>query len=228
MFSRVQTSRLLIIVAAFLMLNLVSMLIALLGGIWWPLMLTVASVTSLAAVGLVGFSIYRDVVARPTPPISPPQVAVGNLLRQQHTGSVSSSETVDEAHQTSPQSIYSSGDVTLGALGQPVYSGDPLDNKVWVNVVEECVALFDEMDRLGTTVSEESRDLAEHVCDRLREILERSGVEVLEGSTEFDRRLHQLYGEAVRSPDGTAVTRTISPGFRVGRRIFRRARVTIN
>ncbi len=57
---------------------------------------------------------------------------------------------------------------------------DPLDNKAWLRLVEECVDLFDELDRHSSSFDAPRREVVEHVSSRLREILERCGGEVVE------------------------------------------------
>jgi hypothetical protein len=210
-----------------LTLNLVSMLIALGGGMWWPLMLTVASASTVAAAGLIGFYLYRDMAGKHTPPGATAHEETAH--REPHPGPTGA-EPGHREHQPSKGEIYPVLDVRRLVPEQPAKTSDPLDNKAWVNLVGECVELFDEMDGVTASSSDPRKDLAEHVCYRLREILERSGVEVLEGdsSTQFDGLQHQLGGKATRTPEGTQITGTLSPGFRIGRRVFRRARVTIN
>lgn len=104
---------------------------------------------------------------------------------------------------------------------------DPIDNKPWMKLVEECADLFDELDRHMDALDPERREMAEHVCRRLQEILERCGVELIDQEAMFERRLHQLVGLSVGMSPEAATARIISPGFRVGPRILRRARVQL-
>lgn len=104
--------------------------------------------------------------------------------------------------------------------------GEPLDNGPWVKLVEESVALFDELDRHRVDFDAPRQEVADHVICRLQEILERCGVEPISGGGCFDRNRHQPEG-ATRVPPGATVTQTLSPGFRVGKRILRRARVQV-
>jgi hypothetical protein len=103
---------------------------------------------------------------------------------------------------------------------------DPLDNKPWLKLVEENVALFDELDRHRADFDAPRQEVADHVICRLQEILERSGVDTIYGDANFDRSRHQPEG-ASRVLPGATVTETLSPGFQVGRRILRRARVHV-
>jgi hypothetical protein len=109
----------------------------------------------------------------------------------------------------------------------PVSPPSPLDNKPWLDVTEECVALFDEFDQLSGQFEEERRELCEHVCARLRELLERSGVEVIEADGPFDRRIHQPIKRTAISDQTPPNVHVVSPGFKIDRRVFRRARVEI-
>jgi molecular chaperone GrpE (heat shock protein) len=105
-------------------------------------------------------------------------------------------------------------------------SEDPLDNRPWVQLVEECVGLFDELDRLRPDLDVACQDFADHVGCRLQEILERSGVTRIAGDPDFDRSRHQPHATGATRP-GAPVAETLSPGFAVGRRVFRRAVVRI-
>src|SRR5206468_1197992 len=98
--------------------------------------------------------------------------------------------------------------------------GEPLDNRPWLKLVEESVALFDELDRHRADFDPGRQEVADHVICRLQEILERCGVEPISGGGNFDRSRHQPEG-ATRVLPGTTVTETLSPGFRVGKRILR-------
>jgi hypothetical protein len=107
----------------------------------------------------------------------------------------------------------------------PPATGDQLDNRPWLALVEECVALFDELDRHAAAFDPPRREVAEHVTCRLREILERCGVEPVDGDTTFDRNRHQPDGGA--APPAAPIAEVLSPGFAVGRRVLRRARVRL-
>ncbi|CAK0769054.1 hypothetical protein CCP4SC76_5140006 [Gammaproteobacteria bacterium] len=105
---------------------------------------------------------------------------------------------------------------------------DPLDNKPWLGLAAECVALHEEMDRnLAFFQVEEQRELATHVCLRLQEILERAAVELIVEDAPFDRALHQPDRAIGGMPREPLVAHILSPGFRVGRRVLGRARVEL-
>jgi molecular chaperone GrpE (heat shock protein) len=104
---------------------------------------------------------------------------------------------------------------------------DLLANKPWVRLVEECVTLFDEIERLHSSLDDSSRDFADHVKCRFLEILERSGVTIISGDALFDGARHQADSLPGEVADNTPITETLSPGFSVERRVFRRARVKI-
>ena len=107
----------------------------------------------------------------------------------------------------------------------PQPPADPLDNGPWLKLVENCVDLFDELDSHLDHFDPSGRELAEHTCLRLQEILQRCGVELIDQPGDFERSLHQPVepGTGLNS----ATVRPISPGFRVGRRVLRRARVSL-
>lgn len=105
---------------------------------------------------------------------------------------------------------------------------DPLENKPWVKLVEECVELVDELDGHARSFDRPRQELAEYVILRLEEVLERSGVEVIAGEPTFDRGRHKPDGAGAAADPGAAVSETLSPGFAVGRRVLRRARVRVS
>jgi hypothetical protein len=104
---------------------------------------------------------------------------------------------------------------------------DPLRNKPLMNLVEECVSLFDELERLRPSLDTSSQDFADHLGCRLQEILERSDVTIITGESAFDRHRHQHASPDATVADGTPIAETQSPGFAVGRRVFRRAHVKV-
>jgi molecular chaperone GrpE (heat shock protein) len=104
---------------------------------------------------------------------------------------------------------------------------DPLSDKRWLKLVEECVGLFDDLDRHFASLDPARQDLAEHLLLQLQEILERSDVEIIAGDTIFERRLHQSEQADIGAVSGVCIVETLSPGFIVGRRVLRRARVRV-
>jgi molecular chaperone GrpE (heat shock protein) len=103
-----------------------------------------------------------------------------------------------------------------------VHEDNP-DHRIY-KVAISCVLLFDELDRNLESFDQERRSLAEHVMARLGEILSAAGVQTIDGEATFDRRRHQ--------PDKATTTdariaETLSPGFALGQRVLRRARVRI-
>ena len=104
---------------------------------------------------------------------------------------------------------------------------DPLTNKPLMSLVEDCVSLFDELDRLRPSLELAAQDFADHMGCRIQEVLERSGVTIIAEDLTFDRRRHQSEPTAETPMDGATIGETQSPGFAVGRRVFRRARVKL-
>lgn len=104
---------------------------------------------------------------------------------------------------------------------------DPLNNTAWVKLAGACVELFAELDRYQADFDPPRREVAEHVCNRLREILARNGVDLIDADGAFDCNLHEPDPAGIRPKPGAATARVISPGFQIGRRVLRRARVEI-
>jgi len=107
-------------------------------------------------------------------------------------------------------------------------TSDPLDNKPWLDLAKDCLALFEEMDRNRDFFETQGeRQLADHIGLRLQEILERSGLEVIDTGGPFGRNLHQPDRSAAGTAPELLAVEIRSPGFRIGRRILRRARVRL-
>jgi molecular chaperone GrpE (heat shock protein) len=104
----------------------------------------------------------------------------------------------------------------------------PIENKHWLKLVEECVELYDQLDRNKSRFDRAGQELTNHVSFQLQEILERCGVETIAGETTFDYTRHQAERTPTSIAIGASITETLSPGFSVGRRVLRRARVLLD
>lgn len=116
---------------------------------------------------------------------------------------------------------------TKGEIGLYEPPGRPEGEEPWVKLVEDCVGVVDELDRHMASLDPRYQELADHVIFRLGEVLERSGVDVISDDTAFDSRRHRPERASSRTSPGATVTETLSPGFAVGRRVLRRARVRV-
>ena len=117
----------------------------------------------------------------------------------------------------------------VASTGSEKVLADPrlLEDGPWIKLVEECVEMIDELDEHMAGFDAPRRELADHVILRLKEILERSGVEVISNEAAFDRSRHKTAGESAAPVPGAAISEILSPGFAVGRRVLRRARVRV-
>lgn len=107
-------------------------------------------------------------------------------------------------------------------------SSNPLDNRQWMSLVEECVELFDEFERHKASFDDSSRELGEHINSRLQEILERAGVETITSDSNFDPRRHKAKSTiSVEATGDALIAETLSPGFAIGPRVLRRAHVRL-
>lgn len=104
---------------------------------------------------------------------------------------------------------------------------DPLSNKRWVTLVEEFVDLFDELDRHFASFDPVRQELADHILLRLQEIMVRSGVELITDNTTFDSHRHKPEQVGSGQIPDTIMVEIISPGFAIGPRVLRRARVRL-
>lgn len=109
----------------------------------------------------------------------------------------------------------------------PPKFANPLDNGPWLKLVEECVALVDELDRHTDNFDPAQRELAEHVIWRVQEILDRCSVQTIMNETIFDRNRHQPASSGGNIVLGVTIAETLSPGFVVANRVLRRARVLL-
>lgn len=103
-----------------------------------------------------------------------------------------------------------------------------LSNSSWVKLVEECIELFSEIERWRQAPSELEQNLVEHILYRLTEILQRSGVTLIDNDAEFDPRRHECDPFWAEVPPGACIVKTIRHGFAVGRRVFLKAVVQID
>jgi hypothetical protein len=108
------------------------------------------------------------------------------------------------------------------------HTGDLLDNTQWLALVEDCIEVFAELDRNYASFDAPRQALARHISLRIEEILGRSGVTIIQGETTFERQRHQPEDATMSVASGTPIVETLSPGFAVGSRILRRARVRLS
>jgi hypothetical protein len=102
-----------------------------------------------------------------------------------------------------------------------------LEDDRWFGLVEDAVDLVDELDRGRDRWGREQQVLADHVVFRIAEILQRSEVEIISGDEPYDRNRHAAVGSVSGRAAGAVITETVSPGFAVGHRVLRRARVRL-
>ncbi len=118
----------------------------------------------------------------------------------------------------SPQALFPEGQ----ALGNET----PRDVDSNRSLLEDCVALMVELDAMAPQLDPSARALSEHVSARLFEIMERNGVERIEGTGGFDIARHQAWPPS-KVRQGTVILGTVEPGLAMGPRILKRARVKV-
>ncbi len=114
-----------------------------------------------------------------------------------------------------------------GEIELPDPPPPPPDDEAWEKLVEECVGVVDELDRHMAAFDPERQELADHVILRLEEVLERSGVDIISDDETFDSKRHKPEKATTKTSPGAHITETLSPGFAVGRRVLRRAKVRV-
>jgi molecular chaperone GrpE (heat shock protein) len=139
------------------------------------------------------------------------------------SGGWRSGKAGDRAWTPSPTEISNPERTT--ALEYPL--GNPLEDKRWTKLVEECVDVVDELDEHMSSFDAPRREVAGHVIVRLEEILGRSGVEIISDDATFDRVRHKPDPTNAETDNGAAIHQTLSPGFALGSRVLRRARVRV-
>lgn len=103
-----------------------------------------------------------------------------------------------------------------------------LDNLPWLGLVEECVELEDELAGLLEHMDAASQHVVDHTILRLQEVLERAGVEIITNESAFNRVRHKAVPAQPIPAPRTAINATLRPGFAVGSRVLRRARVRVS
>ena len=103
-----------------------------------------------------------------------------------------------------------------------------LEDERWMKLVEECVEMVDELDEHMESFEAPRREVARHVILRLEEILGRSGVEIISNDAIFDHARHKPDADHSAFDNGATVGETLGPGFAVGPRVLRRARVRLS
>jgi hypothetical protein len=151
-----------------------------------------------------------------------PVVALLLVIAAAVTSLAQDSSTAAGAGPPRPPEITSSAESS-----PPVTRVDRSGEGRWTELAEGCVDVIDELDQHIVGFDEPRQELAEHVMLRLEEVLERSGVEVIVDDASFDRARHRPLSGGVEVSNGAAITETISPGFAVGQRVLRRARVQV-
>jgi len=135
-------------------------------------------------------------------------------------GDVASPATIDER---SSEAVASEPFLDTPSVHYPE-EDRMLSNTPWVNLVEECVNLYSEINDLLPDMTESQQELGRHIIDRLAEILQRSGISLIEDDTEFDPRRHQTESDP---PPGTTIVKTLRRGIALGRRVFLKALVQV-
>lgn len=118
----------------------------------------------------------------------------------------------------------------MGGAREEMVSEEPTPTTLdgaWEKLAEDCVDVVDELDRNMASFDPERQELADHVILRIEEVLERSGVDVISEDATFDSKRHRLEKATTKTSPGAHITETLSPGFAVGRRVLRRAKVRV-
>jgi len=158
---------------------------------------------------------------RIVPGFSGEQRKSSTMLSQSERSRASASE--GEAKTYFPMSAQKGSQVAQRSL----LSDDPLKNSQWLELVKECVTLYDELDALLPDLDPARQEMAKHVQSRLEEILVRSSVDVIAHDQFFDIRRHKLAVPGPAVAPMTPITETVSLGFAVKQLVIRPAQVRV-
>ena len=99
-------------------------------------------------------------------------------------------------------------------------------NGPYCQLAEDCADLLNEYDTMLPRMNDAVKPFAENVVDRIQEILERNGLEVISGESAFDIIRHKP--EPVKNvPQGTPILETLAPGLTLKEKVLRRAKVRV-
>lgn len=98
----------------------------------------------------------------------------------------------------------------------------PIDQKL----AADCADLLNEYNAMLPRMNDAVRPFAENVVDRLQEMLERNGLDAIDGETNFDIVRHKAE-PAKNVPQGTPILETLTPGLALGAKVLRRAKVRV-
>jgi hypothetical protein len=112
--------------------------------------------------------------------------------------------------------------VPIGGAGSATDS-----NKDWFSLVEECVELVKKLDSQQKGLDSARQEMVQYFVSQLQESLQRGGVQVITDEPIYDSVRHQVAPARPNVPTGSRIVETLSPGFAVGERILRRARVRL-
>lgn len=133
----------------------------------------------------------------------------------------------EEAHPLAQVSLADTHTSPLSPQNAPFRQDRPVVDEHWLKLVQECVDLYNDLDKRLASFDPSRHELVEYVLLQLQEILERCGVELIDGDTVFERSRHQPERPAAGVVAGETIIETVSPGFAVGARVLRRARVRL-
>lgn len=132
-------------------------------------------------------------------------------------GKILRSERLVEAEQNMPI-VESPESVTA----KPQASSDA----AFFDVIKDCADLLIQLEDMEGRLDEKAKPLAEHVKINLQEIIERAGANRIDGEVRFDVARHQPVPAKVVAK-GSTIKATLGPGYEVGGKIVKRARVVL-
>ena len=191
----------------------------------------VSRLLSIAAAAICGVALF-GLRRKTSPAVAPPPEQAQVPLPEPGDSAlraldVTQAPTTQPAPITMPGQTGGEGASQVEPVFPTAYGTDPLDNRSLVALIEDCVQLYDEIDTLVGKLKPAQQGIAGHVLLRLQEVMVRSGVGLIEGDTVFHYERHQVAPTGTLPANVTPITATLSPGFSLGRRVLRRARVSL-
>lgn len=112
------------------------------------------------------------------------------------------------------------------SLSEKVLKPAEYADDTWQNLVQECIDLLETLERHQEQPID-GRELNDYITSQLIEILQRNQVEIVDSDSEYNLLRHQVLPPGSKAEPGAKIARTVSPGFAIGRRVLRRAKVEL-
>lgn len=101
-----------------------------------------------------------------------------------------------------------------------------LDNKPLVRIVEDIINLQEDIEKKRKKLPDDVQDFLDYINDKIDELLLHNELKPIENETSFNRLRHQSVPPR-NVENGTRIIETVSCGFYLEQRVFKRAKVVV-